>query len=208
MAQFFLNGQIKNVLTGGVDRELGSAEKIGAGVSSGIISSIIAGPMELVMIQQQVNGGGMVTTAMDLIKQGPGTVFRGVTGMMMREGIYCGGYLGVMPVVRGEITKRNPTLNDDTARLAAACCTTPFVSFASHPADTMKTCLQGDVAGARYTGYMQTARSLIAERGLQSLWAGLPWRLFRQGVAIFLFDKINSEFAPIIFPHAFAKEKR
>ena len=39
--------------------------------------------------------------------------------------------------------------NEDGARIAAACVTTPFVSFASHPADTLKTCLQGDVAQAR-----------------------------------------------------------
>mmetsp|Transcript_10230 Transcript_10230/g.20862 ORF Transcript_10230/g.20862 Transcript_10230/m.20862 type:complete len:270 (-) Transcript_10230:480-1289(-) len=208
MSQFFLNGQIKNILTGGVDREMTSSEKIGAGVSSGVISSIIASPMELIMIQQQLHGKGMVATAVELIMQGPGTVFRGLLGMCLREGIYCGGYLGVMPVVRAEIGARNPDLSDDTTRLAAACVTTPFVSFASHPADTMKTCLQGDVAGAKYSGYAQTAKSLIAERGIQSLWAGLPWRLFRQGCAIFLFDKINAELVPMIFPHAFKKEKR
>jgi len=208
MAQFFLNGQIKNALTGGVDREMTSTEKIGAGVTSGVLSSFLAGPMELVMIQQQVNGGGMVSTALDLLKQGPGTVYRGLLGMCLREGIYCGGYLGVMPVVRSEIMNRNPEMSDDTARLAAACCTTPFVSAASHPADTLKTCLQGDVKGVRYEGYLQTARTLVAERGVTALWAGLPWRLFRQGCAIFLFDKINSEFAPMLFPHAFKKEKR
>ena len=33
---------------------------------------------------------------------------RGLMGMMLREGIYCGGYLGIMPVVRQEITTRYP----------------------------------------------------------------------------------------------------
>ena len=31
----------------------------------------------------------------------------------------------------------------------------------------------------------------------------MPWRLFRQFCAIFLFDKINAELAPLVFPHAF-----
>jgi len=208
MSQFFLNGIITNTITGGVDRPLGPAEKIGAGVSAGVLSSIVSGPMELVMIQQQLRGTGMMATALDILKEGPLMFSRGLMGMMLREGIYCGGYLGIMPVVRQEITTRYPDSygkNEDGARIAAACVTTPFVSFASHPADTIKTCLQGDVAQARYKGYLQTAQSLVAERGISSLWAGMPWRLFRQGCAIFLFDKINTELAPILFPHAFKK---
>jgi len=206
MSQFFLNGVIKNVLTGGADRELSAAEKIGAGVSAGVISSIVASPLELVMIQQQVNGTPLLETATSLIKQGPSTVFRGITGMCLREGIYCGGYLGIMPVVRGEITRRYPDSigsSEDKARLYATFVAGPICSFSSHPPDTLKTCLQGDVHNKKYSGYLQATKVLIAERGVSSLWAGMPWRVFRQFCAIFLFDKINAELSPILFPHAF-----
>ena len=92
---------------------------------------------------------------------------------------------------------------EDSARLFATMIAGPICSFASHPPDTFKTCLQGDIEGAKYQTYAGTCRTLVAERGLSSLWAGMPWRVFRQFCAIFLFDKINTELAPIIFPHAF-----
>jgi len=101
MTQFFLNGAIKNALTGGVPRELSNSEKIGAAVGSGVLSSVVASPLELMMVQQQVKGTGLLETAVSLIKGGP-VLARGMIGMMGREGIFCGCYLGIMPVVRAE----------------------------------------------------------------------------------------------------------
>ena len=36
---------------------------------------------------------------------------------------------------------------------------------------------------------------LASERGISSLWAGAPWRIFRQFCCFLLFDKINSDVA-------------
>ena len=101
MTQFFLNGAIKNALTGGVPRELSNSEKIGAAVGSGVLSSVVASPLELMMVQQQVKGTGLLETAVSLIKGGP-VLARGMIGMMGREGIFCGCDLGIMPVGRAE----------------------------------------------------------------------------------------------------------
>lgn len=207
MSQFFLAGQIKNLMTGGVDRPLSNSEKIVSGVSAGAISSLVAGPMELVMIQQQVKGTGLISTATDLLSRGPSTVFRGTSGMALREGLYAGGFLGFIPVVREEIQKANPSLSADQARLAATFVAGPICSMASHPPDTIKTCLQGDVEAATFTGYRQGMRKLVAERGMAVLWAGAPWRIFRQFCCFLLFDKINTDLAPIVFPHAFKKDE-
>ena len=57
-------------------------------------------------------------------------------------------------------------------------------------------------------GYGQTTSKIVAERGYGYLWAGYPWRLFRQLCALMLFDKIASEGAPMLFPHAFADKVR
>ena len=168
MSQFFINGMLTKAITGGVDRPLSGAEQIAAGVGAGAISSLFAGPMELVMIQQQVKGGGLVSTASNVMKGGASTVFRGTTGMALREGIYSGGYLGIIPVVRGEIQKRYPELSQDQARLAAAFTAGPVCSMLSHPPDTIKTCLQGDIENATYKSYSQTvsryARGSLASR--------------------------------------------
>ena len=203
MSQFFLAGQLKKLMTGGTDRELSNAEKIVSGVSAGAISSIIAGPMELVMIQQQVKGGGLAATAGDMISRGPSTLFRGTTGMAMREGIYAGGFLGVIPVVRSEVQKRFPDLSGDQARLAATAIAGPLCSMLSHPPDTLKTYLQGDIERKTFQEYGSTFQKLVRERGYSALWAGAPWRIFRQACCFMLFDKINTDLAPLMYPHAF-----
>lgn len=73
-------------MTGGAVRELSSAEKIGAGVGAGVLSSIVGSPMELIMVQQQVKGTGLLETAWNVVKGGP-LLARGSIGMMAREGI-------------------------------------------------------------------------------------------------------------------------
>uniref|UniRef100_A0A7S1RNB3 Mitochondrial carrier protein n=1 Tax=Alexandrium catenella TaxID=2925 RepID=A0A7S1RNB3_ALECA len=206
MSQFFLAGVLKNAITGGIDRPLGKGETIASAIGAGAISSLFAGPAELVMIQQQVKGGGLFSTAGNLISKGPSTVFRGTIGMMYREGLYAGGFLGFIPVVREEVKKRNPGMSNDQARLAATLLAGPIMSIASHPPDTLKTCLQGDIERSRYTTYRQAAKVLISERGISTLWAGAPWRIFRQFCCFMLFDKINTDVAPLLFPHAFAKK--
>ena len=170
MSQFFLAGQLKGLMTGGTDRPLSNTEKIVSGVSAGAISSVVAGPMELVMIQQQVKGGGLVSTASSLLSKGPSTVFRGTSGMMLREGIYAGGFLGFIPVAREQVQKQYPSLSADQARLVATFVAGPICSMCSHPPDTIKTCLQGDIEGGKYKNYGQAIRSVVAERGVRALW--------------------------------------
>ena len=54
--------------------------------------------------------------------------------------------------------------SDDKARLCATMIAGPICSFSSHPPDTIKTCMQGDVGAVTYRGYAQTTRKLLAER--------------------------------------------
>jgi len=203
-SQFYLNGIYRKLVTGGTDRPLKDAEKIGGGFFAGAMSGIVCGPIELVMIQQQRKGGSLMGTTRDMI--GQGHIFRSVFAMMAREGIYCAGFLGVMPVTRNYITRNYPDsigATEDKARLAAAFVAGPLCGLASHPPDTIKTCMQGDVEGLVYKGYMQTARHVVAERGVAGLWAGFPWRCFRQICCLLLFDKMASDLAPKMFPDAF-----
>jgi len=211
MYQFYANGIIQRMITGGADRPLGDGEKILAGMASGASSGILCGPMELIMIQQQRKGGGLVGTAIDMVKAGPATFFRGTLAMMAREGIYAGGFLGLMPVVRRTIRETFPDSvgkTEDSARMAAAFVAGPICGIASHPPDTIKTCLQGDIEGTVYKTYGQTYSKIVSEKGVAALWSGYPWRLFRQCVALMLFDKIASEGAPMLFPHAFPEKQK
>ena len=80
----------------------------------------------------------------------------------------------MMPVARQYVQdnyKDSIGATPDLARFSAAMMFTPFVSVFSHPPDTIKTCLQGDVEAAKYKGYGPGIRTLIAERGVRALWA-------------------------------------
>jgi hypothetical protein len=66
-----------------------------------------------------------------------------------------------MPVARQYVQdnyKDSIGATPDLARFSAAMMFTPFVSVFSHPPDTIKTCLQGDVEQTTYKGYMQTTQ--------------------------------------------------
>ncbi|KAL1520639.1 hypothetical protein AB1Y20_022212 [Prymnesium parvum] len=211
MSQFYINGLVKKALLGDATRELSDVEKIAAGVTSGALSGIVCGPMELIMIQQQRKGTGLLTTTANVIKAGPSTFFRGTGAMMAREGIYAGGFLGVMPVTRQWIRDNMPDSlgrSDDSARFAAAMIAGPMCGFASHPPDTIKTCMQGDIEHSVYKGYGQTLNKIVTTKGWGSLWAGFPWRMFRQCCAVMLFDKIATDVSILLFPHAFPHKKK
>ncbi len=66
-----------------------------------------------------------------------------------------------MPVARQYVQdnyKDSIGATPDLARFSAAMMFTPFVSVFSHPPDTIKTCLQGDVEQTTYKVYMQTTQ--------------------------------------------------
>ena len=145
-----------------------------------------------------------------------------------------------MPVARQYVQdnyKDSIGATPDLARFSAAMMFTPFVSVFSHPPDTIKTCLQGDVEQTTYKGYMQTTQvrraatastaataattatlshlllllrlqHIIKERGIATLWAGFPWRVGRQILCLMLFDKMVVTLQPIMFPHLFEQEKK
>lgn len=206
MSQFFLSGVLKKVVTGGTPRPLTPVEQISTGFGAGFLSGIVCGPMELVMIQQQRKGGSLPATAVGLAKDGVGTVCRGALMTSWREGIYTAGFLGIVPVVRQQLMERFPDSigsSTESARFGAALIGGPICCYLSHPSDTIKTCLQGDIERVKFGNARETARVLIGEGGLTSLWRGAPWRLFRQVCAVFLLDKVAEELAPIVFPHRF-----
>jgi len=207
MLQFVGTGVLQKAIVRGEDRPLTDVEQIGAAFTSGYLSGFVCGPIELAMIQQQRKGGSLAGTAGNLIAGGPSTVMRGTFGICLREGIYCGGFLGLMPVLRASLQKNFPDSigkTEDSARFGAALIGGPVCSMLSHPPDTFKTCMQGDVERKTFGSMKETYAVLVKERGVASLWAGAPWRIFRQLVAMMIFDKCSSQLSQILFPHRFA----
>jgi|EP01047_Picozoa_sp_COSAG01_P064968 hypothetical protein len=67
--QFLSTGTIKRALTGGVERRLSGAETVGAALAGGCVSGLVCAPTELLMIQQQRQGGGLPQTAARLLRE-------------------------------------------------------------------------------------------------------------------------------------------
>ena len=198
-----MGGALKKSVVGGEKRALKPHEEMLCGITAGVVSATVGSPLELIMIQQQRKGGGTIETIKNIAN--PSTIGRGFIGAAIREGLWTCGYLSIPPIVRSNLREMYPDTfdSDSKARIPAALLGGLFACYLTHPADTIKTCMQGDIEQVRFKGYGQSAGVLVAESGIAALWRGMPWRLFRQCCAVFLFDKISAEVAPRLFPHAF-----
>jgi len=201
--QFAANGFIKKMITGGKQREFTAAEEIGAALGAGMSSAFICSPLELIMVQQQRKGASLASTIGSITNSGLINWGRGLWMTAMREGVYTAGYLGVTPVIRSEVSSRFPTWNEELCRIIASICGGAISCYLSHPTDTIKTCLQGDVERKRFTNHASTASALYKEGGIAAFYRGAPWRLFRQIGGMFLMDKIRVTVSPLLFPHRF-----
>ena len=74
--------------------------------------------------------------------------------------------------------------------------------------DTIKTCMQGDLGGAKFKGIMQTGSLLVEESGVvNGLFRGLFWRTALISTTFFLVNKFKQVIVPSLFPHAVEEKK-
>merc|ERR1711934_360158 len=72
----------------------------------------------------------------------------------------------------------------------------------SHPFDTIKTCMQGDIRGENYKSVTHTSKKLIEESGVRAgLFKGLGLRSLLVATTFFLVNQIKEKLAPVMFPH-------
>mmetsp|Transcript_18 Transcript_18/g.27 ORF Transcript_18/g.27 Transcript_18/m.27 type:complete len:285 (-) Transcript_18:168-1022(-) len=204
--QFFGTGMIKQLIVDGEDRALTEVEEIASAFTGGAISGIVCGPLELTMIQQQRFGRNIIHTPMQIIREtGLLGMGRGMLPSIMREGIFTCGYLGVTPVLERKISQ-NEQLSFLPKPLVQFVCsmTAGFVaSGLSHPADTIKTCMQGDIQQSTYTRMTSGLRLIIHRDGFGGLYKGFIWRYLRMGMTFFIFNLTMSPVSHVLFPSAF-----
>jgi len=84
-------------------------------------------------------------------------------------------------------------LQTDVALAFGAVLSSIFSATLSHPMDTIKTCMQGDVGRTKYPGgAVDTGRVLAAEYGLRrGLFKGLTWRIVLITSTFFLVNKFK-----------------
>jgi hypothetical protein len=201
--QFPLTSMVARAITQGEERPLSDTEKVSSAFAGGALSGLVCGPMELVMIQQQRFGASLVGTAGKVVREfGALTMFRGLTVSCGREGIFTAGYLGLGPVFARRL-KDGYGVSSSIGDFAGAVGAGLIAATLSHPLDTIKTCMQGDLERATYRGQFHTLSTLYAQGGVGRFFSGWSWRTTRMICAIFLLGQCKARLGPLLFPKYF-----
>lgn len=201
--QFPLTGMVTNAITGGEKRKLKMSEMIASGFVGGAISGLVCGPMELVMIQQQRFGDSLLKCPSRIIGETGGAgIMRGTVMSCGREGLFCAGYLGMGPAFTREL-QESYGYDVGTAKFGGAVSSGVIAASLSHPMDTIKTCMQGDIVRKNYGTVGETASALYAESGLLAFFKGWHWRTGRMICAMFIMGECKDILSPLFFPHHF-----
>jgi len=205
--QFLATGIFQKAIAGDTP-QLTSMEINAAAFLGGIASGIPCGIWELIMIQQQNLGTSMVETPIKIINEfGLKGLFRGAISTMGRESLYTMAMLGATPMIQSELTTRFQ-LDPNLALVVGALSGSFFSATLTHPMDTIKTCMQGDLHQKKYTNIPQTGALLAKEYGVRAgLFKGLSWRIGLITTTFFLVNKIKQKLAPVIFPSLLDEEE-
>lgn len=199
--QFWSTGAFQKVLATNTGKGLSSSQELQAAALGGLVSGIPCSAWELTMIQQQRFGGSLWSTPVHIARQyGLATLLRGIGPSCGRESIFTLGMLGICPVLQRSLMNEYG-LQKETALGGGALAAAFISAVATHPLDTIKTCMQGDVGQNRYGSVTDTARTLIKEHGAaQGLFKGLQWRFALIGTTFFLINYFKGLIAPVVFP--------
>lgn len=201
--QFPLTGLVTKAITGGETRDLSNVETIGAAFAGGVLSGFACGPMELVMIQQQRFGGSIVAAPARIVSTfGLFSLGRGTTMSCGREGMYTAGVLGMCPVFMKSLEDNG--IPHATAKVLAPIGAGVIAATVSHPMDTIKSCVQGDLEYAKYKSQLHTASALHAEAGISRFFTGWSYRTGRMILAVGIMNECKLRLSPLFFPHHFA----
>lgn len=204
--QFFGTGLIKRAIVGGEDRALSSSETLVSAFAGGAISGIVCGPLELTMIQQQKFGLNIIQTPAGIIREtGILGMTRGILPAITREGIFTCGYLGVTPLLEKKISNNEAFSSFPRPIVQFGCSMGAgfIASGLSHPADTIKTCMQGDIQQSTYTRAIAGLRLIISRDGIGGLYKGFLWRYLRMGMTFFIFNLTMEPVSHTLFPDVF-----
>jgi hypothetical protein len=203
MIQFAVGGKLKNMVLNGEDRRLKVYEEMLCGAAAGFVSAFVGSPLELIMIQQQRKGLSFGTTFGTIAT--PSNVLRGFTGAAIREALWTCGYLSIPPIVRFQLMEMYPTTFDtkEKARIPAALLGGLFACYLSHPVDTIKTCMQGDIERSVYGNFFQTAGKIWSDNGIRGFYRGATFRYGRMVCAVFIMDSLREIISRMMYPSAF-----
>ena len=217
--QFGVAGLLTEALVASEQRPLSHAETIGTSLAGGAVSALIVCPADMIMIQQQRTGLALPAQVAAIAREhGWGRFSKGLLPAIGRESLFTGGYLGLAPVLRSLLVQFQPdTFAEQKATpgaavveggrdvrgnvlslVASSLLAGVTAGVLTHPIDTIKTRMQGDLSPASpYTSASATARLLWAEGGLSRFYQGVLPRTGRICVAVLIFNECNRVFSEV-----------
>jgi hypothetical protein len=159
-------------------------------------AALFASPVELVMVQQQLNGGSSIGTFLTVLKKN--VLFRGLTPTIARDAIYVTGMLGVTPFVQ-EYLVREKNMSVTSAGFYASLVGGVLAAVPSHPFDLVKTCMQAkrlDSGKGEILSMRETARGLYIEGGIARLYSGALWRTFNVTATVYIANECRVRMSP------------
>lgn len=197
--QFFCAGTFQKILRDRMPRKTQTADVAGA-LAGGLVSGIPCSVWELLMIQQQRFGGSLGQRLRSIFTEvGASGLGRGMSMTIGREGLFTMSMLGLTPLFK-DILVRDFDMEPLAALSASALASSFVAATATHPLDTIKTCLQGDIGGKTYRSVTSTGSLLVQRDGVvQGLFRGLTWRIGLIGTTFFLVNALKERIAPVMF---------
>jgi len=195
-SQFLACGWLQKRILAGERRALTIWEEVGAAWLAGFASGVPAAVLELTMIQQQRFGGSARATVGRILRErGPSGLGRGFLAASQREAFFTVGYLGVGPRIQRVCDGAGL---DPVAGAAVGACVTGVVAAGfTHPFDTCKTVMQGDLKGP---GLAATAAELYAAGGVGAFYRGYPARAAMICACFFIFNETKLRLGVAIWP--------
>lgn len=188
--QFGMTGYLRKVFgSDGFQSELGTA------VVGGALIGPYASLCECTMIQQQRFGGSLFGTPVRIMKEfGLRGLFRGVSGTIIRDGLYVGGLLGTTPMLH-EYLIREQGWNEHAAESFSSISSGLFVGVATAPLDAVSTTMKGDLS--QRTGFLEIFSSRC-KSGMSVLFAGGFWRAINIAGTIFIANAARVRIEPLL----------
>ena len=205
--QFGLTGVFQKMLASTGAKQ--DTVTVGGAFLGGLVSGVPNSIWELCMIQQQRFGGSTLGTPKKFIGEfGITSLSRGVTMTCGRESMFTMSMLGITPLIQRELVDKSG-MEKNSALAIGALSGALFAGTITHPMDTIKTCMQGDLGEIKYKGISQTGALLVEEYGMiQGLFKGLFFRIALISTTFFLVNTFKQKFVPIMFPHTQIEEKK
>jgi len=186
----------------------GNAEvdKFVSGVLAGMASAMVQSPFQLVEVNQQNHGGNMASMARRVVSEyGVLGLYRGASMTAVREAFFCSSYIALAPFVKGKLLERRPDMPEGAAIAASSVFSGSLGALVSHPADTLKTRLQGSLfafSDGRTTSRASGPREALEELRRQGpllpqYYRGFLPRVFRLVCSNYIYNHLTKVFEEV-----------